>query len=129
MVQNFMLESSCSQLVNENTRSEIIQGGYITKSCKDHCYTNVPGKVSKPEMTAVGNSDHLGIVVTKYAKLGSSKPKTVKKRSYKDFKVVDFQTYVLESMINNAVTACEELDEAAEMFESMFKIFLRNMHL
>ena len=81
MVQNFMLESPYSQLVNENTRSVVIQGGNVKKSCIDHCYTNVPGKVSKPEVTAVGTSDHLRIVMTKFAKLGSSKPQTVKRKN------------------------------------------------
>ena len=124
MVNNFMLESSCTQLVDENTRSEVIQGETVTQSCIDHCYTNVPEKVSKPEVLAVGNSDHLGIVVTKYAKVERSKPQTVKKRSYRDFIVEDFLTEVYTSKINEAVTASKELDDAAEVFEAMFKEIL-----
>ena len=55
---------------------------------------------------------------------GKEQTPNCEKRSYKDFKVEDFLTEVLESQINDAVTDCEELDEAAEMFEGMFKTIL-----
>ena len=44
MIHTFMLESTVSQLVTENTRSEIIKGGGVSKSCIDHCYTNATDK-------------------------------------------------------------------------------------
>ena len=87
MIHTFMLESTVSQLVTENTRSEIIKGGGVSKSCIDHCYTNAPDKVSKPEVVSVGTSDHLGIVVKKYTKIQMRKPSTIMKRSYKQFDV------------------------------------------
>ena len=121
MVQNFLVESACVQLVKENTRSEIVQGGNVAESCIDHCYTNVPDKVSNPEVVAVGNSDHLGVVVRKFAKVEKSKPNTVLKRSYKNFKPEEFLTDVLESDINNVVSASDDLDSAAELFETKFK--------
>ena len=124
MVQTFMLESSCCQLVKENTRSEVVQGGSVSASCIDHCYTNSPEKVSKPEVVAVGNSDHLGVVITKYSRATKTKPNTVKKRSYKNFLVEDFLTEVMESDINRVVTACNDVDAAAEIFEEMFKTIL-----
>ena len=124
MVHEFLMESSCSQLVKENTRSEVIQGNIVSKTCIDHCYTNTPEKVSKPEVISVGTSDHLGIVVTKYAKVEKSKPQTVKKRSYKNFKVEDFLKEVFESKIDEAVKACEDIDAAAEVFENMFRNIL-----
>ena len=126
IVQEFMMESACSQLVTENTRSEIVQGNMVSKTCIDHCYTNAPEKISKPEVISVGTSDHLGVVVTKYSKLEKSKPQTVKKRSYKDFKVENFLTEVFESKINESVTACDDLDAAAEVFEEMFREILDN---
>ena len=94
---------------------------FIGTPCIDHCYTNVPDKVSHPEVVAVGNSDHLGVVVRKYAKVEKSKPNTIMKRSYKNFKPEEFLTDILESDINNVVTACEDLDSAAELFEEKFK--------
>ena len=107
--------------MNGNTRSEVIRGNVVSKSCIDHCYTNVPEKVSKPEVVSVGTSDHLGVVITKYAKVEKSKPQTVKKRSYKCFKVEEFLTEVFESKINEAVKACDDIDSAAEVFEKMFR--------
>ena len=51
MVQSFLLDESCSQLFKNYTRSEIVQGEALSRSCKDHCYTNVPEKLSTPEVT------------------------------------------------------------------------------
>ena len=96
MVQNFLLETACTQLVKENTRSEIIKGREVSSS--------------------VGTSDHLGTVLRKSTRTERSKPNTVKKRSYKSFKVEDFLTDILESDISSAVTA--------ETFERKFKLIL-----
>lgn len=41
--------------------TEIGPGGMVSRSCIDHCYTNVPEKVSTPEVISVGTSDHLGL--------------------------------------------------------------------
>ena len=50
-------------------------------------YSNVPEKLSAPEVIALGDSDHLGIMVTKYIREEPIQPKTVIKRSYKKLKV------------------------------------------
>ena len=110
MVQNFLLETGSCQTVKKFTRSEIGRGGELSRSLIDHCYTNVQEKVSIPEVIAVGNSDHLGLVVTKCTRTPISKPRTVKKRNYKFFNVELFLTDILNSDINAAVTACEDLD-------------------
>ena len=54
MVQSFLMDSASSQLVKGYTRSEIVQGGVLSRSCMDHCYSNVPDKLSVPEVIAVG---------------------------------------------------------------------------
>ena len=109
------------QLVKGFTRSEVVQGGKIARSCIDHCYTNAPDKVSTPELVAVGNSDHLGIVVRKNVKHFISKPDTVMKRSYKNFKVEHFLEDVFESNIDSLVMQSIDI---AHKFELIFKIFL-----
>ena len=124
MVQNFLLETSCSQLVKQNTRSEIVRGGQVSKSCIYHCYTNVPEKISTMEVVSVGTSDHLGLVVKKFCRAEVTKPRTVKKRSYKSFCIEQFLNDVLESDINKTVTANNDLDEAANLFEEKFKFIL-----
>ena len=77
MVQTFLLETETSQLVKQFTRSELARGGVVSRSIIDHCYTNAPGKVSHPEVVAVGSSDHLGLVVTKFTRAPKIKPKVI----------------------------------------------------
>ena len=124
MVQSFLLETASSQLVQGYTRSEIIQGGELSRSGIDHCYTNVPEKLSRPEVLVVGDSDHLGVVVTKFTRSPPIKPKTVMKRSYKNFNIEKFLTDILNSNIENDVTGSDDVEEAAEIFEKGFKSIL-----
>ena len=124
MVQSFLLDTASSQLVKSFTRSEMVQGGTLSPSCIDHCYSNVPEKLSTPEVIAVGDSDHLGIVITKYTRAEPLKPRTVTKRSYKKFEIEKFLTDVLNSDIDKDVTACDNVEEAAEAFEKSFKPIL-----
>ena len=90
IVQTFLIDSSSNQMVKDYTRSEIVQGGEISRSCIDHCYSNAPDRTSTPEVLAVGDSDHLGMVVTKYTRSPSLKPKTIMKRNYKDSELEEF---------------------------------------
>ena len=80
MIHDFLLDTSSSQLIKDFTRSGTVQGGEISRSCIDHCYTNVPEKVSKPTIMAVGDSGHLDVIVTKYTRAPKLKPRTVIKR-------------------------------------------------
>ena len=124
MVQTFLLETGSSQLVKDFTRSEIAAGGVVSRSCIDHCYCNATGKVSTPEVIAVGTSDHLGVAVTKYTRAPVMKPKVTIKRSYKHFRIEDFLREVADSDINERVSACENIEEAAHEFENAFKYIL-----
>ena len=120
-VQTFLLETNCDQLVRSYTRSEIGQGGTVSRSCIDHCYTDACGKVSTPEVSVVGNSDHLGVSVTKYTRALIRRPRVIKKRSYKNFRKEDFLRDIQESNINAAVTAHNNIEDAAHEFEKSFK--------
>ena len=124
MVQTFLLETETSQLVKQFTRSELARGGVVSRSIIDHCYTNAPGKVSHPEVVAVGSSDHLGLVVTKYTRAPKIKPKVIMKRSYKNFRVEEFLKDIHNSNINQNVTAINNLEDAALEFEKTFKEIL-----
>ena len=104
----------------EFTRSEVGPGGVIVRSCIDHWDTNIPEKLSFPELIAVGSSDQLGIVVKKFTKAAKLKPKIINKRSYKLFNIEYFLTDILTNNLNEKITACEDLEEAAEIFESSF---------
>ena len=110
--------------MREFTRSEFIQGGKVSKSCIDHIYTNAPRKISKPEVVAVGTSDHLGVIATKYTRAPILKPKVVLKRSYKAFNVENFLRDINCSDINNVVTALDNVEDAAREFENKFRLIL-----
>ena len=55
IAQEFMAETSMVQVIKVPTRSEVVQGGVVSQSCIDHCYTNSTDKLSKPEVLAVGS--------------------------------------------------------------------------
>ena len=38
MIQSFLVESASNQLIKEYTRSEVVQGGEVSRSCIDHLY-------------------------------------------------------------------------------------------
>ena len=123
VIQNFLLETSSFQQVREFTRSEVACNGLV-RSCIDHCYSDVPEKLSSPIVESAGDSDHLAVIVTKYAKAPNSKPQTVRKRSYKNFNVGSFLTDIYNSRINESVLEQDDIEEAAKVFEEMFSKIL-----
>ena len=126
LVQDFLLETTSYQQVKQFTRSEVSRNG-VTRSCIDHCYTDVPHKLSDPTVEAAGDSDHLAVIFTKYCKAPVSKPQTVRKRNYKNFNVGDFLNDINTSDINEQVTSKDDLEEAAMAFEQIFSEIL-NIH-
>ena len=64
MMTDFLLEESAVQLVEDFTRSELVNNN-IQRSCIDHVITNIPGKCEKPHVSAIGNSDHMAVGVKK----------------------------------------------------------------
>ena len=91
------------QLVNENTRSGSGITGEVSVACLDHCYSDVPEKISEVKVVAAGNSDHLDVIIRKLARYPVSKPQTVRKRTYKNFDAKSFLTDISNSDINEAV--------------------------
>ena len=124
ILQNFLLDCTCSQLVKEFTRSEIVQGNNLSRSCIDHCYSNTPERLSKPDVIAVGSSDHLGVVFTKFTRSALPKPRNIMKRSYKDFDLESFLNDIQNSNIDDLVTAHQNIEDAAEEFEDRFRDIL-----
>ena len=56
----------------------------------DHWYTNKPGKLSEIQVNNQGGSDHKLIFGIRFSKSVISKPKIIKKRSYKNFDPLHF---------------------------------------
>ena len=113
MVQDFMLEESCEQMVRGTTRMEVVAGTVHTSTI-DHCYTDSSEKVTGPFVEAVGDSDHLGVRILKLSKNEVSKPQIIKRRVCKNFSVGSFLNDIQHSNINNHVTSHDTIDGAAE---------------
>ena len=119
LIQDHLLEESAYQLVESHTRSEMTRNG-VASSCLDHVYTNSPTKCDKPRVLCAGDSDHLAVIVNKYSKEIQNRPKAVLKRSYKSFDIQSFLLDIQATNIDEAVTVCDDLEEAADVFEQMF---------
>ena len=124
LVQDYLLETSSFQLVTETTRSGAVAGGEVSMACLDHCYSDVPEKISEVKVVAAGNSDHLAVIIKKLARYPVAKPQTLRKRMYKNFDIKTFLQDVNNSNINKLVTGTETLDAAAEIFEEKFRSIL-----
>ena len=118
-VQEHLLEESSYQIVEDFTRSEMTRNG-MSRSCIDHTYTNVPGKCDMPRVESAGDSDHMAVLVNKYTKEPQSKPRAVLKRSYKHFDPESFLMDIQNSGINEAVLACNNINDAADVFQEQF---------
>ena len=118
-IQDFLLDQSSYQIVEDFTRSEGSRNG-ISFSCLDHIYTNVPLKCDRPKVESAGDSDHLAVIVNKLSKEVQNKPSAVLKRSYKYFNPVEFLQDIQNCSIDEAVLACSDLNEAATTFKEIF---------
>ena len=123
LIHDFLLEQSSFQQIKCFTRSEISSNG-ISRSCIDHCYTDVPEKLSQVKVESIGDSDHLGIVVTKLSRYIMPKPQTIRKRCYKNFDVESFLYEIYFSDINESVVREYDLEIAARIFETKFTSIL-----
>ena len=118
-VQEHLLEESSYQIVQDFARSEMTRSG-LSRSCLDHIYTNAPAKCEKPKVESAGDSDHLAVIVHKFTKELQHKPSAVLKRSYKNFDPHSFLLDIQNCSINDAVTSCEDINEAAQTFQELF---------
>ena len=88
-VKDFMCEENCSQVVDGYTRIRDARG-LLQRSCIDHATVNCVSKISSPLIIGVGQSDHLGILITKASKEVRTYARTTRKRVYKNFSKESF---------------------------------------
>ena len=107
-----------TQLVAEVTRVRQDQ----PPSLLDHYWTNNPDKVSKVQTFFQGGSDHKLIFTVRHTKKIISKPRIIKKRSFKNFDSKDFIEEVRKLQWFD-IYMTENLDEAVELLtEKLTKI-------
>ena len=92
----------------------------------DHWYSNRPGKISEIQVKNVGASDHRLILGTRYSKSVISKPKVIKKRSFKNFKPTEFIEAV-HSISWWEIYISEDAEEASKIFKKKINEILDKM--
>ena len=64
VLNDFMIEEGCHQMVEDYTRIRAVNGT-VQRSCLDHATVSCLSKMNRCEVHGDGQSDHLGIMVTK----------------------------------------------------------------
>ena len=122
LVQDFMLEENCYQLMNKHTRIRQVKGE-IQRSCLDHVTVNCVDKMSNIDLHGVEISDHMGILVTKNSREVRSHPKTTRKRVYKEFDKEAFKNEIKEAKKSGAfkeMFETEDIEVAGDIFTIEF---------
>lgn len=83
----------------KQTRSGENKNREATSSYIDHMCMDTPEKVKNIDVSVMGTSDHMGISVTKNARIQKLKPRSIKKKSYDDFNVEEFLIEIWKSDI------------------------------
>ena len=102
----------------------------IVETCLDQVITNCAEKMSKPEVFGVGKSDHLGVYITKFSREVRTSPRTVKKRTYKEFNKEKFKEDIVAAKNSGAfddVHKVKDVDEAINIFTKVYNSIL-NIH-
>ena len=92
----------------------------------DHWYTNRPGKLSNIQVNNQGASDHKLLFATRYSKAVISKPKVIRKRSFKNFNPSEFID-AIRSISWWDVYSSEDVEEATRMFTNKVCKILNKM--
>ena len=103
-----------AQMVSGFTRSWPNQD----PSCLDHLWTNIPEKFSQVQSSWAGGSDHKMIFAIRYTKAIISKPRLVRKRSYKNFNPQKFLEAVHKISWWPVYAECFDTERAAILFTS-----------
>ena len=127
LVQSACDLSNFSQLVNQPTRSQYNSVKKTTDiSCIDHIYTNRKFRCSNVVVSPFGDSDHDLISYVRVSKDPPAPARTIRKRSYKNFKQDQFLAD-LGNVDWSDVFRCEDVDMANEIFTRKFQ-FVLNGH-
>ena len=110
------------QLVSEATRAWAGQ----QPSGLDHYYTNKPSKLSEVKVFQNGSSDHKLVFTTRYTKAQISKPRIVRKRSYKNFDPVQFLSR-LRSVSWWELYQCTDVNTAVSILTRNLTVLLDEM--
>ena len=112
MVKTMQIQGTLTQIVNMVTTFQVTEGT-VKSSIIDHVYTNCQDKLRDVELVAVGDSDHLGLVVTKLTNIPKEHQQTFRARKHKP---VALKHDLLLNNLNDTIDNFKELYEAGEAF-------------
>ena len=92
----------------------------------DHFYTNRPEKLSEVQRIFQGGSDHNLILATRFSKAIITKPRIIKKRSYKNFNPTEFIAAVRSCSWNN-IYSCRDINTAVDLLTYTLTEILNKM--
>ena len=115
MVVDCCNASNLTQMVDSITRMQYNSVEKKTSvSCIDHLYCNAKYRISPIKILTCGASDHDALSYIRYSKEPTAPPRTIRKRSYKNF---NQQLYLedVSAIDFRGVYSCLEVDEAASL--------------
>ena len=127
-----LVQTSCnvgnfSQLVTVPTRFQYnIRTDSTARSCIDHVYCNTKYRCSNISVTPFGDSDHDLVGYIRLSKAPPSPARTIRKRSYKNFKQEDFLKD-LKKVDWTEVYQCDDVDISTSVFTRKF-VDVLNVH-
>ena len=89
----------------------------------DHFYSNHPEKLSEIQAHYRGSSDHKLVFATRFTKSEVSKPRMIRKRSFKDFNVQSFVKAIQKTSWWD-VYSCENVEEAVSLMSEKINSIL-----
>ena len=114
-IKDFLAEAAMVQTVEGPTRFGTgVQG--FSPSLIDHCYSNNSESFSSPIITHVGDSDHLGVYLHKWARKQVVRPRTVRKLLYKNFCPEPLLLSLQDNQVVEQVVAASSLEEAESFY-------------
>ncbi|KAI8505783.1 hypothetical protein Bbelb_161360 [Branchiostoma belcheri] len=118
-LQDITQSYGVQQLVDKPTRT-VNRGQSVVESCIDLVFTNQPDKCSKATIRTIGFSDHDAVMFSRKAKLQTTGPRTVHKRTYKDFNEETFHSDIKEAPWH-LVYNFDDVNQATEMFSDILQ--------
>ena len=115
MIQETQVSGALQQLVSQDTEVQTV-GDKVECSIIDHVYSNCPQKLKDVELVAIGESDHLGVVVKKYTNIPHDHPRTYRVRQYTDSGIGLFLQAIFTNEVSQRVMECETLSESVSVF-------------
>ena len=127
MVELCCSANNFSQMLDKITR---VQYNSIRKetatSCIDHVYCNAKYRMSNVRVITFGSSDHDAIAYTRFSKEPHPPSRTIRKRSYKNFKEAEYIRDVANLDFTDVYTT-QDVDDAAALLTTKL-VEILNVH-